>query len=153
MALKISTKAFEYGKTIPAKYTCEGENVSPELHWNEVPNATVTLAMICEDPDAPGGTFTHWIIYNLSPNSSGLEQGVPLQKNLDNGAIQGSNDMNKYGYGGPCPPRGKPHRYYFKLFALNKQLAPESANTREEFFKAIDGKVIEEAEYMGVYKR
>lgn len=153
MAFNITTTAFEYGAKIPVKHACTGDDLSPPLSWDEVPNGTVTLALIMEDPDAPGGTFTHWIVYNLPPDSKGLEAIIPIQKHMKNGAIQGKNDFGKTGYGGPCPPKGEEHRYFFRLFALKKKLSPESANKGEDFYNAIKGLVIEKAEYMGKFRK
>lgn len=153
MAFNITSKAFEYGASIPAKHACTGDDLSPPLRWDEVPAETASLALILEDPDAPGGTFTHWIVYNLPPDSDGLEEIIPIQKNLDNGAIQGKNDFGKTGYGGPCPPQGEEHRYFFRLFALKKKLPPESANKAEDFYIALNGFIIEKAEYMGKFKK
>ncbi|HYX09576.1 MAG TPA: YbhB/YbcL family Raf kinase inhibitor-like protein [Bacteroidales bacterium] len=152
MAFNITTTAFEEGAMIPVRNSCDGDNTSPHLRWDEAPKATVTFALIVEDPDAPGGTFTHWIVYNLPADCNELEAIMPIAKKLDNGAIQGKNDMGKYGYGGPCPPKGETHRYFFRIFALKKKLAPESANTRETFYQQIEGNVLDEAEYMGKYK-
>ncbi len=153
MAFNVTSRAFEEGASIPLKHSCKGDDVSPPLMWDEIPKETTSLALIMEDPDAPGGTFTHWIIYNLPPDSGGLEAGIPQQKHLKNGATQGKNDFDKTGYGGPCPPKGEEHRYYFRLFALKKKLPPESANKAKNFFEAINGLIIEKAEYMGKFKK
>lgn len=153
MGFNITTKAFEYGSAFPAEHTCDGENISPPLRWSEVPGGTVTFALILEDPDAASGTFTHWIVYNLPSECHELGKIGPFTKKFKNRAIQGKNDFGKYGYNGPCPPKGENHRYFFILFALNKKLAPESANDRESFYEAIKGHIIEEAFYMGTYKR
>ncbi len=152
MAFNITTTAFEYGASIPQKHTCEGDNTSPPLRWDESPKGTITYALIMEDPDAPGGTFTHWIVYNIPGDATELEKIIPIEKHLDNKAIQGKNDFGKIGYGGPCPPKGEEHRYYFKIFALKKKIAPESANKREDFYEAIEGSVLDEAMYMGRYR-
>ncbi len=152
MAFNITTTAFENGATIPEKHSCKGDDLSPPLRWDEVPKGTNSLALIMEDPDAPNGTFTHWIVYNLPPDSDGLEAIIPIQKNLKNGAIQGKNDFGKTGYGGPCPPKGEEHRYFIRLFALKKKLPPESANHGGDFYRAINGLFIEKAEYMGKFK-
>ncbi len=153
MAFNITSTAFEYGAKIPARHACTGDNTSPPLRWDEAPKGTTSLALILEDPDAPDGTFTHWIVYNLPPGSDGLEAIIPIQKKLQNGAIQGKNDFGKTGYGGPCPPNGEEHRYFFRLYALKKKLPPESANRPEDFHSAIKGLVLEEAEYMGKFKK
>jgi len=152
MAFNITTTAFEYGASIPVKHTCEGENISPPLKWDEAPKNTVTYAFIMEDPDDTDGTFTHWIVYNIPGNINELERTGPAEKKLENGAIQGKNDFGKTGYGGPCPPKGEEHRYFFRIFALKKKLPPESANTREAFYEMINDHVIDEASYMGIYR-
>ncbi len=153
MAFNITTTAFEYGASIPVKHACTGDDLSPPLRWDEVPKGTASLALIVEDPDAPGGTFAHWIVYNLPAASNTLEATIPIQKHLQNGATQGKNNFGKTGYGGPCPPKGEEHRYFFRIFALKKKLAPESANTAGDFHNAIKGLVLEEAEYMGKFKK
>jgi Raf kinase inhibitor-like YbhB/YbcL family protein len=153
MALNLTSTAFEYGVRIPKKHTCKGEDISPHLQWDEAPKGTTSFALILEDPDAPGGTFCHWIIYNISADVHELEANIPLQKHLKNGAMQGKNDFGKTGYGGPCPPKGEEHRYFFRLFALRKKLPPESANTGKYFYQAINGLILEKTEYMGIYKK
>lgn len=152
MGLNLTISSFEQNTSIPEKYTCEGDDISPHLMWSDLPKETVTLALIMEDPDAPGGTFSHWVLYNIPPEVSELDK-VPLQKRLDNGAIHGQNDFGKYGYGGPCPPHPEEHRYYFRLFAINRKLKPEEGATREALLEAIRGKIIDQSEYMGKFKR
>ena len=152
MAFNISSPAFEYGSKIPADHACEGDDVSPQLHWDGEPKGTVTFALIMEDPDAPGGTFTHWMVYNLPPDCHSLEKIIPIEKNMDNGAIQSKNDFGKIGYRGPCPPKGEEHRYFFRIFALKKKLTPESIHTREDFYESIKDHILDEAEYMGTYR-
>jgi Raf kinase inhibitor-like YbhB/YbcL family protein len=153
MKFIISCIAFENGHTIPVEHTCDGDDISPAVWWEGEPKGTVTYAMIMEDPDAPDGTFTHWILYNLPADCHNLEKIIPIQKNLDNGAIQGKNDFGKIGYRGPCPPKGEEHRYYFRIFALKKKLPPESISNGSEFYEAIHGLILERAEYMGKYYR
>jgi Raf kinase inhibitor-like YbhB/YbcL family protein len=151
MAFEISCTAFEYGEKIPVTHTCAGEDVSPRLMWDGEPKGTVTFALIMEDPDAVGGTFTHWIIYNIPAGYNELEKAVPIKKNLDNKAIQGKNDYGKTGYRGPCPPKGEEHRYFFRIFALRKKLPPESATNGTAFYQALKGIIIDQSEYMGRY--
>ncbi len=153
MAFNLTLKSFEDGATIPVKHTCDGDDLSPMVRWDEAPKGTASFALIMEDPDAPGSTFTHWIVYNIPPSENMLEDVQPIAKKLDNGAIQGKNDFGKLGYRGPCPPKGETHRYVFRVYALKKKLAPESANDREDFYAAIKGQVLDEAEYTGTYKR
>lgn len=151
MTFIISSPAFEEGHKIPAIHTCDGDDTSPSLWWEGEPKDTVTYALIMEDPDAPGGTFTHWMVYNLPADCHELEKITPIQKNLDNGAIQAKNDFGKIGYRGPCPPKGEEHRYFFRIFALKKKLPPESIHSGEDFHEALKGLILEKAEYMGTY--
>ena len=120
---------------------------------DNVPKATVSLALIMEDPDAPDGIFTHWMIYNIPPKTREIEEIVPIEKKLKNGSIQGKNDFGNIGYRGPCPPKGEEHRYFFRVYALKRKLDPESANSREDFLNAIKNLVLDEGEYMGKYRR
>lgn len=152
MAFNITTPAFEQGASIPEVHSCKGDDTSPLLRWDAEPKGTETFALIMEDPDAPGGTFTHWMIYNLPDDCHELEKVIPIEKHLENGAIQAKNDFGKIGYGGPCPPEGEEHRYFFKIFALNRQIPRESINSREDFLEAIDGYILDEAEYMGKFR-
>ncbi len=151
MAMNIYITSFEQGAGIPAVHTCDGDDVSPLLRWDGEPKETVSFALIMEDPDAPEGTFTHWIVYNLPKGCHELEKAIPIKRHLDNKAIQGKNDFGKIGYRGPCPPRGREHRYFFRIFALRKKLPPESINTGPEFYQAVNGLVLDKAEYMGRY--
>lgn len=153
MKFTISSTAFEDGSKIPTEYTCDGDDISPEIWWDGEPKGTVSYAMIMEDPDAPDGTFTHWVVYNLPADCHQLEKIIPIQKNLSNGAIQAKNDFGKIGYRGPCPPKGEEHRYYFRIFAMKKKLPPESIKNGFEFYEAMNGLVLDRAEYMGKYYR
>ncbi len=151
MAFNLSSTAFEYGVRIPKNHTCEGDDVSPLLRWDGEPKETASFALIMEDPDAPDGTFTHWVVYNLPPDCRELEKIIPISKKLDNGAVQAKNDFGKIGYRGPCPPKGEEHRYYFRIFALKKKLPFESIQNGTDFYQAINGLVLDRAEYMGKY--
>nr|MBD3620641.1 YbhB/YbcL family Raf kinase inhibitor-like protein [Sunxiuqinia sp.] len=153
MGFNLSSTAFEEDANIPTKHSCKGDDTSPPLRWDEVPGGTASFALILEDPDAPNGTFCHWIVYNLPEDCRELEAVIPIQKKLDNGAMQGQNDFGKIGYGGPCPPQGEEHRYFFRLFALKKKLSPESANRSEDFYNAVNGLILGKAEYMGRFKK
>ena len=153
MAFNISSTAFEHDADIPVVHTCDGDNVSPPLRWDGEPKETVTFALIMEDPDAPGETFTHWIVYNLPSDCHELEKIIPIERHLDNRAIQGKNDFGKIGYGGPCPPKGTRHRYFLRIFALKKKLPPESIDSGTEFYQAINGLILDRAGYMGKYYR
>lgn len=152
MSLDLTIKSFEENASIPEQYTCEGEDKAPHLVWDEVPKGTVSQALLMEDPDAPGGTFSHWVMYNIPPEVHELDN-VSMEKNLDNGAIHGQNDFGKYGYGGPCPPHPEEHRYIFKLFALKRKLKPEEGANREALLDAIKSDVIDKAEYSAKFKR
>lgn len=122
MALSISSPVFQEGEGIPAKYSCEGQDISLPLAWGEPPAGTNSFALIVDDPDAPGRVFTHWVLFNLPADSRELPEAVPTQPQLSSGALQGKNDFGKTGYGGPCPPPGRPHRYQFTLYAAGSTL-------------------------------
>jgi len=152
MAIKVVSSAFQEGGMIPADYTCDGKDISPPLSWSGVPEQAVTLALICDDPDAPLGTWVHWVLYNLPASVRELPAGVPPDERLANGALQGRNDFRRLGYGGPCPPGGT-HRYYFKLCALDKALDLKPGATKKELLKAMEGHILAEGQLMGRYKR
>ena len=153
MALELESPTFEAQATIPTKYTCDGPDVSPPLSWNDQPKGTKSFTIICDDPDAPGGTWVHWVLYDLPPDTSGLPEDVPKTKTLDNEAKQGTNDFRSIGYGGPCPPRGPAHRYFFKLYALDAKLDLPPGKTKRDVEKAIEGHILASAELVGLYKR
>lgn len=150
--MEIKSSVFDEGGMIPAKYTCDAENVSPPLSWSSLPDGTKSLALICDDPDAPVGTWVHWVLFNLPPDSDGLPENVPPQKKLSSGALQGSNDFRKIGYGGPCPPGGT-HRYFFKLYALDTVLDLQAGSAKAALERAMQGQVLAEARLMGTYRR
>lgn len=143
--MEISSVAFENGQSIPDKYSCQGENHSPSLHIENIPQGTVSLAIIVEDPDAPSGTFDHWIAWNIVPTSD-LVEGAKL-------AEQGKNGFGTIGYKGPCPPPGKPHRYFFRIYALDSKIDLAKGSGKEDLKRAMKGHVIGEAELMGTFKR
>jgi Raf kinase inhibitor-like YbhB/YbcL family protein len=151
MSFQLTSTAFEEGQPIPRQYSGEGQNVSPPLKWTEPPAGTRSFALICEDPDAPRGAFTHWVIFNLPAESRELSAGVPNEEGLANGTRQGINDFGKMGYGGPKPPPGRPHRYFFKLFALDRMLDLPAAIKKDRLLAAIKGHVRGEAQLMGTY--
>jgi Raf kinase inhibitor-like YbhB/YbcL family protein len=153
MAFTLSSKSFPQGGDIPKKFSCDGADVSPELSWTEPPNGTKSLAVIADDPDAPAGTWTHWVLYDVSPETRNLAEGTPKQPELPNGARQGRNDFGKIGYNGPCPPPGNPHRYFFKLFALDSKTDLKPGASREEVERVISGHTLGKADSMGRYKR
>ena len=153
MSLKLTSPGFPHGETVPKEYTADGKNVSPPLTWTEAPEGAGSFALICEDPDAPRGTFTHWVVFNLPAESRELGEGVPQQATLPNGTAQGANDFGKVGYGGPAPPPGKPHRYFFKLFALDRQLDLQAGATREQLLAAMKSHILAEGQLMGTYSQ
>lgn len=153
MAFQIKTTAFSSGGDIPQKFTCDGADISPLLAWTEPPEGTQAFALIMDDPDAPAGTWVHWVLYDLPATASGLPENVPKLPELENGAHQGRNDFRKTGYGGPCPPAGKPHRYFFKLFALNSPTQLKAGATKAELERAMKGHIVAQAELMGRYGR
>jgi Raf kinase inhibitor-like YbhB/YbcL family protein len=154
MDIEILSTAFREGESIPVQYTCDDANVSPPLRWGGIPKNSQSLALICEDPDAPSGVFVHWVIFNLPPIVADLPEATPTTEDLvESGAIQGRNDFNKLGYGGPCPPPGKPHRYFFRLYALDTKLDLQAGATKREFERAAEGHILAEGRLMGTYKR
>ncbi len=149
----LTSSAFQDGERIPDRYTCKGEDLSPPLSWRGAPAGTKSFALIVEDPDAPGGTFVHWVIYNLPAALTELSEGVPASEQLEDGALQGINDFRTIGYRGPCPPPGKPHRYFFILRALDRELELKAGATKAELEKEIEGHVLAEAKLIGTYSR
>lgn len=147
MAITLTSTAFGDGTPIPVKYTCDGADVSPPLAWSGAPAGTKTFALICDDPDAPGKTWVHWVLYNL-PGSAGQ-----LGESTFGGALQGMTDFGRPGYGGPCPPPGKPHRYFFKLYALDGPLSLKAGATKADVERAMQGHVLAQAQLMGTYGR
>ena len=150
--IEIKSPAFENNGMIPKQYTCDGRNISPPLSWNGISADTKSLALICDDPDAPAGTWVHWVIYNMPPAAKGLQEGVLPLKDFSHDTKQGITDFKKIGYGGPCPPNGN-HRYFFKLYALNIKLNLESGATKKQLEDAMKGHIIAQAELVGKYKR
>ena len=152
--MRLSSAAFDEGGTLPPRFTCDGDGASPPLAWTDVPDGTQGFALICEDPDAPSGTFTHWLLYKLSAGSRELAEGVPTDAVLPAGARQGTNRFGDVGYGGACPPPGdREHRYIFKLYALDTDLALEPGARREQLLDSVRDHVLAEAQLTGKYKR
>ncbi len=145
--MNLTSSAFQNGATIPAKHTCDGTDVSPPLAWQDVPPKTAALALICDDPDAPGGTWVHWVLYNVPGTTMQLREGD------SGGGLEGRNDFRRTGYGGPCPPPGKPHRYFFKLYALRAPLELKSGASKAEVERSMKGAVLTEAQLIGTYSR
>lgn len=153
MTLSLLSPAFQEGEKIPVKYTCEGQDVSPVLTWGEPPLETQTFALIVDDPDAPVGVFTHWILFNVPSDSRQLAEAVPNQDKLPSGALQGKNDFGKIGYGGPCPPPGRPHRYQFTLYALEKPLDLKAGASKKQVLDAMQGHILTQGQLTGTYQR
>jgi Raf kinase inhibitor-like YbhB/YbcL family protein len=152
MDIQLLSTAFHQGETIPVQYTCDGSDVSPPLRWGSVPKDTQSLALICEDPDAPSGVFVHWLIFNLPPIVSDLAEALSTTKHLE-GSSQGRNDFNNIGYDGPCPPPGNFHRYFFRLYALDTKLPLQEGATKHELVRAMEGHILGTGYLMGTYKR
>jgi hypothetical protein len=152
MAFQLTSSAFQAGAAIPAKYTCDGADVSPPLAWTGAPSATKSFALICDDPDASVGTWIHWVLYNIPAASSGLPEAVAAEDELSDGSRHGRNSWGRIGYGGPCPPSGT-HRYFFRLYALDTDLALAPGATKADVLRAMDGHVLASAELMGTYRR
>ena len=154
-AFSLTSEAFKNGETIPTRYTCDGENVSPPLAWDGAPAETNAYALIMDDPDAPGGTFTHWLLYDLESTALSLPEGIETVPMPAYGlaGTQGSNDGGGIGYTGPCPPPGDPHRYNFTVYALGETVALEPGATKDELLAAMEGHVLAEAQLVGRYGR
>ncbi|PYI90005.1 MAG: YbhB/YbcL family Raf kinase inhibitor-like protein [Verrucomicrobia bacterium] len=151
-AMQVTSTAFKEGQPIPRQYTCDGVNISPPLEWNGTPKSAKTIAIIADDPDAPSGTFVHWVVYNLPAENIGLVENLPTTESLKAGGFQGKNDFQKIGYGGPCPPSGT-HRYFFKVYALDSELALKAGATKADVEKAMQGHIVAQAQLMGTYRR
>ena len=152
MVVQITSTAFAEGEMIPKQYTCDGADISPPLSWTGVPASAKSLALISDDPDAPMGTWVHWVLYNIPPDTAGLPEKVPPDDTVLGGARHGKTDFGRLGYGGPCPPGGT-HRYFFKLYALDTVLDLPVGATKDELLKAMKGHVLAEGELMGKYTR
>lgn len=155
--MEITSPAFKPKEFIPKKHSCEGDDVSPPLAWAGLPKGTTSLALIMDDPDAPPGTWVHWVLYDLPGELAGLAEGLPKIESLPNGARHGAcwgvASFDRVGYFGPCPPPGKPHRYFFKLYALDKKLGLPAKADKGAVLKAMKGHVLGQAELVGMYKR
>ncbi len=150
--MELKSKAFEPGGLIPAKYTCDGEDISPPLNWSDIPAGTKTFALISDDPDAPVGTWVHWVIWNIPTSARALDENLAKSASLPNSAKQGTTDFRRIGYGGPCPPSGT-HRYFFKLYALDTMLDLPASTTKKDLEKAMQGHILAQAELIGKYRR
>lgn len=153
LELTVATAAFALGTSIPLKYTCCGDDVSPAVSWSAVPKETQSIALICDDPDAPAGTWVHWVIFNIPPQTTEIKENTAKQAQLPDGSVQGINDFGRAGYGGPCPPPGKAHRYYFRVYALDTKLQLGEKTTRADLLRAMKGHILAQGETMGQFKR
>jgi Raf kinase inhibitor-like YbhB/YbcL family protein len=152
MSLGLTSPAFQQGSPIPVAYSCRGRDVSPALNWGESPAGTKSLALIMDDPDAPMGTWVHWVIYNIPASARGLPEAVPAGPQLKDGSLQGKNSGGQNGYNGPCPPSGT-HRYFFKLYALDTALSLSSGANKDQLLKAMQGHILAQAELMGTFSK
>jgi len=151
--MKVTSAAFIAGQPIPEKYTCDAKNVSPPLQWSGGPESARSLVLIADDPDAPVGTWVHWVVFDIPANVAALPEDLPKGQYTPQGAKQGLNDFKHLGYGGPCPPAGKPHRYFFKLYALDTVLNLPPGSTKQDVERAMEKHVLAEGQLMGTYKR
>ncbi len=149
----LAANAFSEGASVPTEYTCNGQDISPLLTWTEPPTGTRSFALIADDPDAPAGTWVHWVVYNLPASARRLPQAIPKSPELEGGGSQGANDFGKTGYNGPCPPPGKPHRYYFNLYALDAKVALPPGASKSALETAMKGHILAQARIMSHYGR
>jgi len=152
MSISLSSTAFAAGASIPSDYSCKGHSVSPPLAWGHPPAGTKSFALILDDPDAPSGTFVHWVIYNIPAASLGLPEAIPTNGQLADGTLQGNNGSGRAGYTGPCPPSGT-HRYFFKLYALDTLLGLSSGANKDQLLQAMQGHVLAQSELMGTFSK
>ena len=149
--MKLTSSAFADGQPIRRQYTCDGINISPPLEWTGIPKSAKGIAIIADDPDAPPGTWVHWVVYNLPADAMGLIENLPATEDIKGGGLQGKNDFEKIGYGGPCPPSGT-HRYFFKIYALDSELPLKAGATKADVENAMSGHVLAQAQLVGTYR-
>jgi len=152
-SIQITSSAFTDGAGIPSKYTCDGEDIPPQLAWTGIPDGTNNIALVVDDPDAPRGTWVHWVLYEIPPDMQQLPEGISVPELATLRVNSGKNDFGDLGYGGPCPPRGKAHRYFFKLYALDTDLALGTGADKEDLLLAMDGHILAGGQLMGKYQR
>lgn len=152
MGIELKSSAFKDGGMIPSQFTCDGDNISPRLSWDHIPDRAQSIALIMDDPDAPRGTWVHWVIYNIHPDSLSLHEDIPATEVLSGGAYQGINSWGNIGYGGPCPPNGI-HRYFFKIYALDEEVLTSPGATKQQLEAAMKGHILDESQLMGMYER
>jgi Raf kinase inhibitor-like YbhB/YbcL family protein len=151
--ISITSVAFSESETIPVKHTCDGEDISPSLEWSGKPNNTQSLVLIADDPDAPIGTWVHWVIFNIPSSLNGLPEGIARSEVVEGVGTQGKNDSRQIGYNGPCPPKGKPHRYFFKLYALDITLDLTAGAAKGDIENAMKGHILAQGQLIGMYGR
>ncbi len=152
MDFDLTSSAFEHEGTIPTKYSCDGQDISPPLSWSDPPEGTESFVLIADDPDAPAGTWVHWVLYNIPTDARELPEALPAQDTLDNGSLHGRNSWGRNDYGGPCPPSGT-HRYLFKLYALDTTLELEPGAKKTKVLNAMEGHILAQTELMGTFSR
>jgi Raf kinase inhibitor-like protein, YbhB/YbcL family len=152
MSIFVESMSFKHGQSIPSQYTCDGQDVSPPLAWKNVPEKTISMVLICDDPDAPVGTWVHWVCYDIPAAVTSLPEGVPKADTLPAGGKQGITDFRSIGYGGPCPPSGT-HRYFFKIYALDSMLDLPAGKSKKDIERAMKGHIIGKGELMGTYSK
>ena len=150
---ELTSPQFNPGGLIPKEHTCDGRNTSPALRWSHPPDNTKSLVLIVDDPDAPRGTFVHWVAFNIPPEFNGRVLPAGVAFDADQGVVEGANDFGDTGFGGPCPPRGSEHRYIFRLYALDADLAPSEGASKKQVTQAMQGHVLGEANLVGIYRR
>ena len=151
--ITLSSLSFQEGEQIPVKYTCDGQDISPPLAWGEPPAGIRSFALIMDDPDAPGGTFTHWVLFNIPSDTRKMPEAIPNQAELTSGALQGKNDFRKIGYNGPCPPAGPIHRYQLTIYALDKSLDLKGGTSKKQVLDAMQGHIRARGQLTGTYQR
>ncbi|MGD2103984.1 MAG: YbhB/YbcL family Raf kinase inhibitor-like protein [Anaerolineae bacterium] len=152
-SFQLTSPAFAQGETIPQRYTCDGQDISPPLSWTAPPEGTQSLALIMDDPDAPVGTWVHWVLFNVPVDKRSLSEAVPAKDQLPDGSLHGKNSWRRLEYGGPCPPSGGAHRYVFTLYALDTSLDVPAGADKRAVLKALEGHVLAETQLTGEYAR
>ncbi len=153
MTFEFTSSAIRANHDLPTRFSCDGAHISPPLAWSGAPENTAMFALIVDDPDAPHGVFTHWVLFNIPGDVDHLDENIPQVEQLINGAIQGRNDFGKFGYGAPCPPRGESHRYRFTLYALDISLRLHAGATRQQTLQAMQTHVLDQSQFVSAYRR
>lgn len=153
MGITVTSTAFSAGTSIPVKFTGQGNDISPNLAWSGAPPSVKSYVLVCDDPDAPGGTWVHWTMWNIPPSATSLPAGVASDATLADGSIQGVTSFGRHGYGGPMPPKGNAHHYYFRMYALDTLLTLDTSASRAQLDKAMQGHVLSQGQLMGTYQR